>query len=102
MTPKYNPMTSRITRWLFALCLTAGTLFAQSTGTITGRVFDERTGQSLEGAVVRVVGSTAVDYTTSDGRYLLAVPAGEATIEVEYIGLDTLRQTVSVPAGGAA
>lgn len=92
-------------RWLAALGLTllstALPLFAQSTGVITGRVFDERSGRSLEGAVVRVAGTSAIDYTGPDGRYSLPAPAGSATIEVEYVGLDPLRQTVNVAAAGS-
>ncbi|MGH7955878.1 MAG: TonB-dependent receptor [Opitutaceae bacterium] len=98
------PASRTLVRWLFALSLTMGTLFAQSsnTGTITGRVFDERTGKSLEAVVVRVIGTNTIDYTTSDGRYSVVAPAGSPSIQFEYVGLDTLQQTVPVPAGGTA
>ncbi|MGH7946461.1 MAG: hypothetical protein ACREH8_20055 [Opitutaceae bacterium] len=43
-----------------------------------------------------------LDYTTTDRRYSLSVPAGSATIEVEHVGLDALRQTVTVSAGSSA
>ncbi len=91
----------RITTGLALLPLVFGTLLAQSanTGTVTGRVYDERTGNSLQGAIVRVPGTSATDFTTTDGRYSLSVAPGTQTIEVEYIGLDTLRQTVTVTAG---
>jgi TonB-dependent receptor len=107
MTPsKTNPIpTSRILiRWLCTLSLTLGTLLAQSanTGIITGRVFDERTGKSLEGAVVRVVGTNAIDYTGSDGRYSVTAPAGTPTIQIEYVGLDSVQQSVPVAAGQSA
>jgi TonB-dependent receptor len=96
-------------RWLIALglvCLLLNSVLpaqTPATGTISGRVFDEATGRSLQGAVVRVAGTTAVDYTDADGRYTLAaVPAGAQTIEVEYLGLDPLKQPVSVTAGATA
>src|SRR5688572_12142819 len=82
MTPTTNTMlTSRtMIRWLFALCLTAGALFAQSTGTIAGRVFDQATGRSLQGAVVHIKGSTVSDVTDAEGRFsLTGIPAGAAT-----------------------
>jgi TonB-dependent receptor len=104
MIPKPNP-SNRIRRLLlgaFVFPLLGATIFAQSFGTIAGRVFDERTGKSLEGAVVRVLGTNAIDYTTTDGRYSVSAPAGEARIEVEYVGLDTRTQSVSVAAGTAA
>ncbi len=84
----------------FVLPLLTAAAFAQAFGTITGRVYDQRTGASLEGAIVRVVGTNAVDYTTTTGNYSLSAPAGEARIEVEYVGLDTGTQTASVVAGG--
>jgi len=94
------------------LALSAGTAYAQAgavitaaqsgAGTITGRVFDEATGNSLQGATVRIIGSSGRDVTTEDGRFQLTAPAGEVVIEVEYVGLDKQAITVSVPSGGNA
>src|SRR5688572_26381584 len=86
-----------------ALALTSSLLFGQgaNTGTITGRVYEEATGRSLQGATVKVAGSTASAVTDAEGRYRLqAVPAGSYTVEVEYIGLDLLKIPVTVSAGG--
>ncbi len=69
-------------------------------GTITGRVYDAATGKSLHGAIVRVAGTSAQDYTTDDGRFRVVAPGGSATLEVEYVGLDKSSQTITVPAGG--
>ncbi|MBU0668950.1 MAG: carboxypeptidase-like regulatory domain-containing protein, partial [Alphaproteobacteria bacterium] len=74
---------------------------ADGQATVTGRVFDSRTGDSLRGAVVRVAGTGERDVTEDDGRYQVQVPAGSSTIEVEYVGLDNARQTVSVAARGS-
>ncbi|MBL9200119.1 MAG: TonB-dependent receptor [Opitutaceae bacterium] len=72
------------------------------TGTISGRVFEGATGRSLQGATVRVVGTPLADVTDPDGRYSIAgVPAGTLSVEVEYVGLDTFRAPVAVPAGGS-
>lgn len=73
-----------------------------SQGRVTGRVFDLVTGASLRGAIVRVAGGSAQDYTTEDGRFQLVAPAGEVTLQVEYVGLDASVVTVVVPAGGNA
>ncbi len=101
MTPR--PTTAhRIRRLLvgaFVFPLLAASLLAQSFGTITGRVYDERSGQSLEGAVVRIVGTNTLDYTTTTGNFSISAPAGQAQIEVEYVGLDTATQSVTVSAG---
>lgn len=71
-------------------------------GIVTGRVFDERTGNSLRGAIVRVVGTGERDVTTEDGRFQLNVPAGPSTIEVEYVGFVSYTRQVEVPARGRA
>jgi TonB-dependent receptor len=69
-------------------------------GTITGRVYDAVTGESLRGAVVRVVGGSAQDFTTEDGRFQLVADAGTVELRIEYVGLDPNNLTVVVPAGG--
>jgi TonB-dependent receptor len=101
-TPSSLPV--RLSRWFTAFCLLAfihSLLFGQAnTGTISGRVSDSGSGRSLQGAVVRVMGSTATDVTDQEGRYSLSVPAGTAAVEVEYVGLDLFKQSVSVTAGG--
>ena len=93
----------RIAFLVFLLSVVPGFVFAQSTGTITGRVFDEATGRSLQGAVVTVRGTNTSDYTDPDGRFTLAgVRTGSATLDIEYVGLDPFSQQVSVSAGASA
>lgn len=71
-----------------------------TTGTISGRVYEGATGKSLQGAVVKIAGTAISDYTDPDGRYQLSgVPAGTATVEIDYVGLDEYRHTVAVTAG---
>lgn len=96
------------------IALTAGTAQAQVTtaaaaaatdsthGTVTGRVYDEATGQSLRGAIVRVEGSNAQDYTLEDGRFQVVVPPGRVTLQITYVGLDTATYSVDMPQGGHA
>ncbi|WP_073973533.1 TonB-dependent receptor plug domain-containing protein [Erythrobacter donghaensis] len=86
-----------------------GTALAQQTpapasdesgeGTVTGRVFDERTGSSLRGAVVTVEGSNAREVTTEDGRFQIRVPAGRSTIMVEYVGFAGATRQISLRRG---
>jgi TonB-dependent receptor len=85
-----------------AIASSAATGVAVVEGTVTGRVFDSVTGQSLRGAVVRVVGGNAQDYTSADGRFQVVAPSGDVTLRVEYVGLDAGIVTVVVPAGGNA
>ncbi len=76
-------------------------LAAQSaTGGISGIVINEITGRSLQGAVVRVEGTNAVDRTDILGRYSLSgVPAGLQQLTVYYVGLETSVQSVNVTPG---
>ena len=76
--------------------------FAQTatTGIVTGRVYEGATGRSLQGATVKVVGTTISDETDAEGRYTLqGVPVGAQTLEVDYIGLDPFKQAVAVSTG---
>ncbi|MBI5689899.1 MAG: TonB-dependent receptor [Verrucomicrobia bacterium] len=106
MNPTPTNQTPRRPAWvavlLFLGCLPS-LLLAQTTGTgtISGRVFEGATGRSLQGAVVRAVGTSASDFTDAEGRFsLTGVPAGTVSVEVEYVGLDLSRQPVLVGAGG--
>lgn len=96
---------STLSRWLLALGFIVASLsavFGQAVGTgvVSGRVYEGATGRSLQGAIVKVVGTAAVDYTDADGRYTLSgVPAGTVSVEAEYVGLDTKRQAIAVTAG---
>ncbi len=71
-----------------------------ATGTITGRVLNESTGQYLRSAIVTVVGTNLSTLAESGGAYTLTgVPAGAVRLSVAYAGLDTSEATVNVPAG---
>jgi TonB-dependent receptor len=77
-------------------------VFAQSsaTGGISGRVSDKESGKSLQGAVVRIIGATAADYTDAEGRFSLpGLTAGTYRVEVDYVGLDVDVREVTVTAG---
>ncbi len=72
----------------------------QSTGTITGRVFDQATGEALENARVVLDGSTHAVITERGGYFSLrAVPPGDHTLITSYSGFDAVRQTVRAEAG---
>jgi len=97
----FRPFAGQLAGVLLALALIPATAFAQTTGTLSGRVSDGRTGHSLQGAVVRAEGTTAVAYTDANGRYSLSgLPAGARRIQVEYVGLDIASREVAVAGGG--
>jgi TonB-dependent receptor len=73
---------------------------ATSTGTLTGRVQNEVTGQYLNNARVSLKGLDRSTLTDEFGTYQFAqVPSGQVVIEVFYSGLDPKQATVNVPAG---
>ena len=103
-----NPVLLRstlrlVTRLALAVAL-IGTAAAQNlTGALNGRVSSSSTGQSLQGAIVRVVGTELRADTARDGSLdLRAVPAGRYEVEVSYFGLDTKRASVEIVAGRSA
>src|SRR5688500_248013 len=70
------------------------------TGTITGRVLNESTGQYLRSATVTVVGTSISAAAESGGVYTLSgVPAGEVRVAVSFIGLDPAEARVMVQPG---
>ncbi|HUR57509.1 MAG TPA: TonB-dependent receptor [Opitutaceae bacterium] len=83
-----------------ALFSIASVVSAQTTGAVTGRVQNEATGQYLNNARVTVKGTNVTGFTDDTGTYrLTGVPAGAATIEAFYSGLDLQLVTVNVAAG---
>jgi iron complex outermembrane receptor protein len=84
-----------------SLFLFGSNLQAQSgTGTITGRVLNEMTGQYLRSATVTVVGTNISTVAEAGGVYVLTrVPAGPARVSVAYAGLDPVELPVTVAPG---
>jgi len=72
---------------------------AEATSVLLGRVSNAATGNYLQGAVVRLEGTTYETLTERGGGFELRVPAGEYSLAVSYTGLDVQRATVTVPRG---
>ena len=67
------------------------------TGTINGTVRNEGTGEFLDGAEVRIVGTERVTTTQRDGSFAFTgVPAGRQQLRAFYTGLDVQETTVTV------
>jgi iron complex outermembrane recepter protein len=70
------------------------------TGSISGRVHNEVTGQYLNNARVSVKGTGVTVFTDETGTYRISgVPAGNVVIEALYSGLDPQQVTLAVTAG---
>ncbi len=76
----------RILTMLFALCVLSVQAYA---GKITGKVSDEKTGETVIGATVMVKGTSVGTATDIDGNFVLNVDAGTHTLVVKYIGYQT-------------
>jgi TonB-dependent starch-binding outer membrane protein SusC len=93
--------------WLRALSCTAALAIvnilpaqAQNTGTITGQVTDATTRAPIAQAQVYLQGTGLGTVTNPSGRYIITnVPAGEYTVRVERLGMQTITERVRVAAG---
>lgn len=68
----------------------------RNAGAVVGRVSNQATGAFLEGARVEVQGTRLVAFTDRDGSYSLSLPAGQAILQVSYLGLETQAIAVDV------
>ena len=90
--------------WSFALAglVCSLPLLGQSgTGSISGRVHNEATGQYLNNARITIKGTGLSTLTDDTGTFRIAgVPSGATTLEAFYSGLDPLQ--VNPLAAGSA
>ncbi|HCI63160.1 MAG TPA: TonB-dependent receptor, partial [Erythrobacter sp.] len=70
-------------------------------GDLAGTVSDATDTIALRSAQVRIVEIDRVTATERDGSFLFAdVPAGDYTLEISYVGAETVRRVITVPATG--
>ena len=67
-------------------CLLLSVFNVFAGGKITGKVSDEKNGETIIGAVVVIKGTTQGTVTDIDGNFELPVDTGTYTIEVKYVG----------------
>lgn len=79
-----------------------GAASAQGTGTLSGKVTDQQTGEAVAGARITLVGSLVVGVTKADGSYRLTLASGAHDVRATAIGYATSRATVTIPPGGTA
>ena len=85
------------------LVIGAAPISAQATGTVTGTVVDNGTGQAIAGAQVYMPGLQLGALSNAQGRFLIVnVPVGRREVRSELIGRQTVSLTVDVLAGQAA
>ncbi len=105
MTTTHRPPALRL---LFALVLVLGAASAplaaaDAPGTITGQVANATTRNLLAGARLEIAALGLIALTDDSGRYELAgVPAGTHEVTATYLGLDPMKQSLTVAAGQRA
>lgn len=84
-----------------AIAVAAGLSTPVIAGDLTGYVVDATDTVALQSAQVRILELDRVVTTGRDGSFLIAnLPAGSYTVEARYVGAQTVRRTVDVPATG--
>jgi hypothetical protein len=77
-----------------ALIFSSSSLWAQTSGSISGKITDKTTKQPLEDAVVVIAGSSLGATTDAGGRFLLEkVEEDVYKLEVHFIGYDSFLET---------
>ena len=98
-----SPTPSLLLPVLAVLLLATGEVFAQQTGSITGRVVDGQSGEPVSSAQIFIPDLTTGVLTQLNGRYLLLnVPLGTHTVRFVRIGYRAMTAEVTVTAGGTA
>ncbi len=99
-------MSTRVVRVFVAIAVVALTWVvptvaqAQATGSLTGRVVEQVSGQPVTGARIVLVGTSRQAITNQDGTFRFdGVPVGQVQLRVVRIGYAPQDQTITVTAG---
>lgn len=86
---------------LFILLFSAGIVFSQTTGSVSGKITDAKTNEELPGVNIILKGTYYGAATDLRGRYQIeAINPGNYTIEISYIGFKTMQFTgIRIEAG---
>jgi outer membrane receptor for ferrienterochelin and colicin len=70
------------------------------TGTVTGRILDETSGDGLPGANAVIQGTAIGSITDLDGYFSIGnVPTGPQVVVITYVGYQTIEQQVNITSG---
>ena len=80
----------------------AGQASRQGQGSLHGQVSVVDGTRGLDGALVRIVETGQTTSVDDYGSFRFpSLPAGDYTVEISFLGYDTLVETVTIPSGGA-
>ncbi|SNR33812.1 iron complex outermembrane recepter protein [Hymenobacter mucosus] len=94
-----HPYLAKLAFPLLTAAVSVSSAYAQGTGTVSGRVLDEKN-EGIPGVTVLIEGTTLGGSTNSDGTFSIqGVPSGQHTLVTSFVGYTTKRQTITVTAG---
>ena len=97
----FRPLASAGLALMLAAAATPPPALAQQAGTVQGRVLEVSSGEPVEGATVRVLGTVLIAVTDAEGSFVLrGLPAGPRRLSVERLGYAPQRVEIEVPAAG--
>jgi outer membrane receptor for ferrienterochelin and colicin len=107
LDPRFTPVARICLIVALAIAMAAGLSYpahADDVGIVSGRVFDEGTGEPLAGATVMVLGTNLGAFSDLDGQYRIKnVPAGVHSIQATMVGYNKIEVTeLTVSAGDVA
>ena len=97
---KHKPLLYKIS-FILSFLLISHSVYSQQTGKIAGKVTDTKTGETLIGLTVKIIGSTSGASTDVEGRYSLGnLNPGKYSLTFSYIGYQSKNITeIEVTAG---
>ncbi|HTO90555.1 MAG TPA: TonB-dependent receptor [Candidatus Sulfotelmatobacter sp.] len=96
------PFLRRVLAWtVLLIAATALPGYAQERGSISGKVYDKKTGHALPFATVTVMGAQKGGLTDSEGQYVVnGVPPGTYEVKVQFLGYAPISKPGVVVAPG--
>ncbi|MEW6193656.1 MAG: TonB-dependent receptor [Bacteroidota bacterium] len=84
-------MKKFFTIFFVSMAFLTSSVFAGTTGKLTGKVTDKKTGESLPFVNITLEGTTLGAATDLDGKYIiLNIPPGKYNVKFQYIGYQTI------------
>ncbi|MDH6533912.1 SusC/RagA family TonB-linked outer membrane protein [Parabacteroides sp. 52] len=86
-------MMKRLTYFLFCLVMSIGIAQAQTTK-ITGNVISAEDNEPIIGASIMIKGTSTGTVTDFEGNFTLEVPSATKTVQVSFVGMETMEVAV--------
>lgn len=86
-----------VIKYLFLIFLLCFSFYSFSQNSISGKITDHESGESLPGVNVYIHELLTGTFTDDDGKYLLKdLPSGDLILHVSYVGYQSIHQKISL------